>query len=56
MRTVRNVAMVWMMFFLGCIASVSENPLAINPTFVACGAIIAGAIFAFADMICEERR
>ena len=56
MKTLRNVAMIVMMFFLGCIASSSESQLVSNPIFVACGAIIAGAIFAVADMIYEERR
>ena len=56
MRALRNMALIAMMFFLGCIASASESPLVLNPTFVACGAIIAGVIFAIADMIYEERR
>lgn len=50
MRSLRNAAMVMMMYFLGCVASYSEC------TVVAGGAIISGAIFAIADMICEERR
>jgi hypothetical protein len=56
MRTLRNIAMVVLMFFLGCVASASESGLVSNITFAAVCAIISGAIFAVADMIYDERR